>query len=152
MMKVEVTKRACGERAIMVNGERWGRIHCDMSHLFFQCNDGSDNYPVFDDLNVRYPEQVEVRIMLSEPKATEQILLEKACELVADGKLRDPKIVFEEDQANLFKRPPATQGFSRVSEKAAFRERAIKALGLDHDNGSHQIDAVVEAMRWAKFR
>jgi hypothetical protein len=155
---------AKGERAIMVNGVRWGRTRVNyhgchgQTHTFEQEEgDELEERP-----GTRYPGKVSVRsenrrhariraIGRDEPpdwKPTEQLVLEKVRELVAAGRLRDPSIVRSEHEAAaaLYRKRSAER---EIEEQAEFRRRACEALRIN-DETSEMVDRVVAAMRWAQ--
>lgn len=154
-----------GERLIMVDGERWGRTRCEghgvwgVSHLFFQ-DDGNSTQPITEGEigrtahvrsqskrhQWRYATEANPN---AQPTPTFDLVLAKARELIEAGKLRSPKDV-RADRDKKRDELQRERNALDLQEARAFRERAIKALGLDHDNKSYMIDDVVEAMRWAQ--
>lgn len=145
-----------GERIIMVDGARWGRTivtHHGMhgtKHVFLQDN----GEVILDDPNARHPQEVAVRSMRKrrwregEWRPTEEMVLEKARELVEAGKLRDPAVVRREQQeANrLWQEERSAEENQRIAD---FRAKAMEALQIN-DPTSEIIDRVVAAMEWAR--
>lgn len=149
-----------GERIIMVDGTRWGRTHVrhhgchGTSHHFEQDEGNMLTRKPDDQEHWKEYNWVDIRSMKKrwsnreEWRSTEELVLAKARELVEAGRLRDPKIVKAEGE-EAAERWLAKRAEKTRQKAANFRERAIKALGLNHDNGSYMIDDVVAAMNWA---
>lgn len=153
-----------GERAIMVDGVRWGRtvvthhgVH-GTKHVFWQ--EGGD--PIYEDKREKRPREIVVRSMrrrrfsdAGEWQTTESLVLEKAIELVKAGKLRDPDVVRAETAAanERYREQAAAQEAER---KAAFEARArdvliaLAVIGLTNQPNPEDIAAVVAAMEWAQ--
>jgi hypothetical protein len=152
-----------GERAIMVDGVQWGRTivsHHGMhrtKHIFKQEGGGvieerpGEKYP--GEVNVRSLRRrsySELRGNEHEWRPTEELVLDKARELVASGRLRHPDVVKAESKAALT-RWRAKRDAAEAERKKEFRERACEALRIN-DPDSETVDRVVAAMEWAQTR
>jgi hypothetical protein len=184
-----------GERVILVDGVRWGRTYVrsmgprGTSTTFKQESGetvGQELRPgKFIDIYVDSTSERHAKQFIGGSyrlpdnfKSTEELVLEKARELVAAGKLRDPVIVKAEREA----RNTAAEKRHREAqerENQRFRERAaacvvdiswedmaarysIKAETSDELQARHKalvadletetIDKIVAAMRWAQER
>lgn len=146
-----------GERAIMVDGVRWGRTimsshGCHGTKHIFRQEAGE---VIIDKPDARYPVEVAVR---SERKRylnretwrpTEERVLEKAIELVATGRLRHPDVVRAE-QKEAAGRYRARVADRESERKSNFEARARQALQINDDAQSDLVDRVVKAMEWAQ--
>lgn len=149
-----------GERIIMVDGVRWGRTivtshGCHGTKHVFQ-QDGGE--VIIDKPDARYPHEVAVRSQKRQKwlgdkdgwRPTEEVVLEKARELVAAGKLRHPDEVRREQEAAM--RQYDERAAEREKERiASFRDKAMEALQIN-DPESEIIDRVVKAMEWAQSK
>lgn len=136
-----------GERIIMVNGERWGRTivtshgRRGTKHTFQQ-NGGSE-------LDVSVRSQKRQRWAASDNwRPTEEVVLEKAKELIKSGQLRHPSIVQRENEQAM-ERYRERAGEAEKKRVEAFRTKAMEALQIN-DPTSAIIDRVVAAMEWAQ--
>lgn len=152
-----------GERVILVNGVRWGRTCVarhgvwGTSHTFEQ--DGGDRIPAIEGESRDRSKYVQVRSMTKRRmrddtkwRPTEEMVLEKARELVASGRLRDPAVVKleakQEHERWLAEREQRDR--ERVD---AIRAKAAEALQLNNvpaPGESVVLDRVVAAMEWAQ--
>jgi hypothetical protein len=157
-----------GERAIMVDGARWGRTHvawhgCNGTTVTFSQEAGEEicdmrgkgEYSRAIAVSVRSMGRRDRRIWkdgryVNNPdfKTTEELATIKAQELVDAGRLRDPQIVRKErDEAH---RRWVEQRARREVEKAeAWRRRAMEALNIN-DPESETLARVLALMEWAK--
>lgn len=147
-----------GERAIFVDGVRWGRTIVTFhgchgtTHTFVQ----DKGHTIEERPGERYPGEVSVRsqkrrkwLDSNDWRPTEEKVMEKITELINTGRLRHPNIVkTENEQAMEEYRARARK--AEEKQQAKLRERACKALGINQDDGSEIIDRVVEAMKWAQ--
>lgn len=145
-----------GERLILVNGVRWGRTRVTYhgchgtKHTLCQDGDG----PVIENPGAKYERESAVRSVkfrrwTGEPQVkTEDLVIAKAAELVAAGRLRDPATVRREhaEAAKLY-REQQERGAAR--EESEFRTKAAEAIGAN-DLHSEAVDRVLAAMRWAQ--
>lgn len=158
-----------GERVILVDGVRWGRTRVKSrgsrgNRMTFH-QDGGDM--VMRELRPGkfvdvYVDSTSERSALQfiggkyqlppDFKGTEQLVLEKARELVASGLLRDPEIVKAEVAERQQKHGSRSRPSAQAREDEAFRARAIIAVMLpcDHPDFTLAVDKIVEAMRWAQ--
>lgn len=174
-MKIELVKVkddkqfGDGERAIMVDGVRWGRtrvarhgVH-GTSHTFEQ--EGGET--IIADPEAKYPSNVTVRSERRrwsndpQPAPTLDRVLVMAMQLVDNGKLRHPDVVKAEQQARreAFAKRVAKQ---EAKEKAEMRDHARLAVvaifeplaieNYDSDHETAAIAAVLKAMEWAQQR
>jgi len=140
-----------GERIILVDGVRWGRTHCTWHGCWgTRITIRQDNGGCIADENG----PIEIRSGRKgrwDEESTDNKVLKKVQELVAAGKLRDPKIVQAENEkaAAEYSRRAAERD---AQEELQFRKRACEALGLNSDNGSELVTRVVAAMRWAQSK
>lgn len=149
-----------GERIIMVDGVRWGRTivtshGCHGTKHRFQQDHGE---VIIEKPDARYPQEVAVRSHKRQKwlgdkdtwRPTEEVVLEKAKELVASGKLRHPDVVKkEQDEAmEQYSARAAEREQQRVAE---FRAKAMEALQIN-DPESEIIERVVKAMEWAQSK
>lgn len=157
-----------GERLILVDGVRWGRTivrrhgRRGTLHTFVQEGGGEiRNPPTYEGgkpqavivCSSRKRRQRIDNIFKATPDrivTTEELVLEKAQQLIADDRLRDPVIVRKEIDA---RRAMLRQNQLRhdAEEMQAFRQRASEALDLYALRGRKEsIDAIVAAMKWAQ--
>jgi hypothetical protein len=155
-----------GERAIVVDGKRWGRTIVKghgvwgNSHHFKQdaddmiLKDGCKDEPwkehywerVDSDRNRRY------RRDDNPVRDTFELVIEKVQALIAAGKLRDPDVVRSEQQkrnaAWLEKRKA-----EKAEQAAQFRAKALEAAGYLAEPNDPQslelVERIVAAMNWA---
>lgn len=153
-----------GERLIMVNGVAWGRTNIHhhgpraSSYTFSQMHssDPNDGQEIGDmGKSGRYFNAIEVRNKKPSPfskevhRPTDEIVLEKAMELIAAGRLRDPAIVAAEvEQRRTIIRENMAR--SEQEKRAEFDQRARLALRINDSEPSELVDRVVAAMRWAQ--
>lgn len=143
-----------GERIIMVDGARWGRTIVTShgchgtKHVFKQ-----DRGEVL--MDSKYPTEIAIRSQkrrhwdsADKWRPTEEMVLEKAKELVVTGKLRDPTIVQREHEKAMERFRQRTIE-AEQERAAAFRAKAMEALQIN-DPTSEIIGRVVAAMEWAK--
>jgi len=143
-----------GERAIMVDGVRWGRTRVTWhgmhgNSVTFQESSGE----ITDDngraITVRSKKRTWREDVDGAPVVTtEDRTLEKVRELIATGKLRHPDIVRAE------RAKAAAEYSARIAKqdrerKAAFRAKAMEALRVNNPD-SEVIGRVVAAMEWAQ--
>lgn len=152
-----------GERIILVNGERWGRTHVTRhgcwgtKYTFYQDGDGTITEPTgFKARGSRETRDVEVKSIRKRThkdtdwRPTEELVREKAFELVRTGKLRHPDVVRRE-AAKRAERWEQRQAEIAAQEAETFRAKAMQALQInDPTSDDPRIAAVVEAMRWAQ--
>lgn len=150
-----------GERAIMVDGIRWGRTKVawrgrhGTATTFVQ----EGGHTLIENPGAKFEREITIRSTgkferrrssESNPfKTTEQQTLAKVIELVANGTLRDPAVVRAENERRMDEWR-AGRAIAQQEEDAEFRRRAISALGLESDDAGDIIDRVVAAMRWAQ--
>lgn len=149
-----------GERVILVDGIQWGRTRVEhhgpngTSHTFEQ--EGGE--VIIDKSDVRYPQYVKVRTGRRgrlgrsdrDWRPTEEMVLEKVGELIANGKLRHPDIVRAEQQAAREQRRHRDHEAAKAKD-AAFESKAREALMMpDNVIESEMLDRVVAAMKWAQ--
>lgn len=155
-----------GERAIYVDGVRWGRtrifhhgVH-GTAHAFQQ----SDGSYIEDTSKHGNQLKVQVRSMrkrYSNPdtwRPTEEIVLEKAKELVAAGRLRHPDVVRAEVDAEhalyMFKKSVRERKEQeKLNDRARGVLRNLQAyIGVPSGQPAPQedVDLIVEAMKWAQ--
>lgn len=162
-MKVELQKGEGlekGERYIVVDGVRWGQTiveHHGMhgtTHMFRQ--EGGE--VLFDRPESRYG-QVKVHSMRTRRgrreegwRPTEELVLEKARELVAECRLRHPAN-YRAEQERAAKALQERQAKAEAKEQREFEEYAERVIldsaGLNMDA---RVKALVAAMRWAQTR
>lgn len=162
-----------GERIIMVEGERWGRTHVSWhgsrgtSTTFHQ-----DGWGTLTRTSKRGDREYNISVSSASKrharrfipngnggtdyrlpggfKDTNQLVLEKINEMIAEGKLRHPSIVKQEvaaENAAYARRREA----AAAKEEAEFRTKAAEAVRANDPN-SEIVDRVVEVMRWAQGR
>jgi len=145
-----------GERAIMVDGIRWGRTRVTWhgmhgNSVTFQDASNEitdDNGRAITLRSQRKPWRSTAAAVAEGWKSTEDRTLEKVRELIAAGKLRHPDIVKAE------RVKAAAEYSARVAKqdrerKAAFRAKAMEALRVNSPD-SEVIGRVVAAMEWAQ--
>lgn len=146
-----------GERIIMVDGVRWGRTHvayhgCNGTTHTFQQENG---HVIEERPGERYPGEVSVRSMRRRGyfrdktwRPTEELVLEKARELVEASRLKHPDVVKAANEQAI-ERFRARAAKAEAKRTAEFRRRACEALRIN-DETSEIVDRVVEAMEWAR--
>lgn len=153
-----------GERLIMVDGVAWGRtiIHHHgpraSSYTFSQMHstDPNDDEEIGDmGKSGRYFHAIEVRnkkparFSKEVRRPTDEIVLVKAMELIATGRLRDPANVAQEiEQCRTIARNREAE--RDREEREEFECRAREALRINDSEPSELVDRVVTAMRWAQ--
>lgn len=160
---VTIRPASKGRRAIIVNGEEWGYVSQQVhgsrgaSYAFFQTGGytvrvphGAGTHTVSvpgDKLAQKHNRNAAAVAPL------EDRLLAKAIELVADGHLRDPRVIWDEKQTRAREITEREQR-RRADKKAAFGERAAAclpggALPNEAENAA-TIAKIIEAMEWAQ--
>lgn len=154
---------APGERIILVNGVRWGRTYVahhgmhGKSYTFDQ--DGEGTIMVNYDPPSKHGRMTEAKVRIGgrrrseETRSTDELVREKAQELINKGLLRDPALV----QTEIEKRRAAwreRQIAADAAKKEQFRIKAREALGEvavpDQAHLAAVLDRLVEAMEWAQ--
>lgn len=148
-----------GEREIIVDGIRWGRTIVQSRGsggtrtTFLQDHYGE----LCENPDARFTQPYTVRsagrrrsMWDKEPvRTTEELTLEMAQKLVADGILRHPDIVKAENARRAAEYRASRETRDR-EEAAAFEAKAREALQINSDEQSDLVDRVVAAMRWAQ--
>lgn len=156
-MPIELVKAdglARGERAILVDGVRWGHTRvtwhgCHGTKTCFVQEGGS---------TIRTVDEGEVYVWgtgtrrqwlrSEEWRPTEDVVLDTIRGLIADGLLRHPAVVKRERDEILAKME--LQRINREAREAReFRARALEAAGSDDPD---LIGRIVAAMRWAQLK
>jgi hypothetical protein len=148
-----------GERVILVDGVRWGRTIVTFHgvHGTKHCFEQQGGDVLLQNPKDKYPREIAVRSMRKRRRygndvpwrPTEEVVLEKARELVEAGRLRDPKIVArEQDEAHQHYIQRCAE--ADAAKRAAFIAKARDALGINSNDPSPLVDRVVAAMEWAQ--
>lgn len=154
-----------GERAILVDGIRWGRTHVKShgprgySVFFSQAGDGDYIYrdgkerKDWNRVSVHKPR----RGMFDPPgKTTEDMVFEMVQGLLQEGKLVDPATMKARNDAALAKMREEMRPAHRLAEDQEFRDKALDACGFINEPNSTEsvalVARVIEAMRWAQAK
>lgn len=156
---------SAGERIIVVDGFRWGRtwVHHHGMHgtsVTFQQEGGGTIEPLKGEhkhynsggVSVRSIKKRRAFYNKTEWRPTDELVLEMAQKLVADGRLVHPDVLRQREAR-------ARETLRKAAEKdeaervAEFRNRAREAIGQpDAEDGSIPLETVVAAMEWARGR
>lgn len=151
-----------GERIILVDGERWGRTivrwhGCNGTSTSFRQDGGEEigrtsKYGYFHAVTVRSSGRRPWHDK-GEWKSTDQLVLDKVHELIAEKKLRPPAVVKAEAEAARA-RWRQQQAEREQREAAEFRVKALEAAGYTGEPNDPEsvalVERIVEAMKWAQ--